>query len=71
MKTLGAISTVVLVGLFIAFLLIIGPALLIWAVNTYAEQAGTTFQVPFNFWTWLAGFVFILLLKGSTTTKSE
>lgn len=69
MKILNAISTVVFVGLVIAFLLIIGPALLIWAVNTYAEQAGSTFQVPFNFWTWLAGFVFILLLKSSAQSK--
>jgi hypothetical protein len=39
------------------FLLVIGPALFIWGANELLEQAGSTHQIPWNFWTWLAAFL--------------
>jgi len=54
--------------LFIALLLIIGPALFIWGVNELLEQAGSTHQIPWNFWTWLAAF---LVMPKVTSYKSK
>lgn len=45
-----------LIALVVLFL-IIGPALFIWGTNELLEQAGSTYQIPWNFWTWLAAFV--------------
>ncbi len=69
MKVLEAVGGVVFAGIFLALLLMLGPALLIWAVNTFAEQAGSSFQIPFNFWTWLSGFVLLFLLKPGVSVK--
>lgn len=46
---------VVLIGLFIGFVLLAGPWIFIWAVNTLVTAGGvTSFHIPFTFWTWLA-----------------
>jgi len=53
--------------LFIAIVLMIGPWLLIWSVNTLAAAGGaTTFVIPFTFWTWLAALVFGGVLRGNS-----
>ena len=51
-------------GLFIAFLLLVGPWCFIWGVNTLiaASMVGAPVgafipQIAFSFWTWLAAVV--------------
>lgn len=60
MKALGATG----VAVVIVLLLLISPMLFLWALNTFFEQAGSTAYVPHGFWTYLASFVFIGLLRG-------
>lgn len=51
----------------IAILLMVGPWLLIWSVNTLAAAGGaTTFVIPFTFWTWLAALLFAGLVRGKS-----
>lgn len=63
-KGLAAVGGVALVIVFVVGLFLLGPAILIWSVNTLANEAGLAFFIPFNFWTWLAGFCLILVLNG-------
>ena len=53
----------------VLFALIIGPALFIWGTNELLEQAGSTHQIPWNFWTWLAAFV--VMPKVTSVNKSK
>ena len=41
----------------LVFALIVGPALFVWGANELMEQAGLSYQIPWNFWTWLAAFI--------------
>lgn len=60
MKLIGAL-------LLMVFLLILGPALFIWGINTMILQSGLTGlaastsaffnPIPLNFWTWLASIL--------------
>ncbi len=71
MKLFEGIAIILASGIFIAILLMIGPALLIWSVNELVEQAGGTLQIPFNFWTWLSGFVLLFLLKPNVSVSKK
>jgi hypothetical protein len=44
----------ILVLAFIVLAIILGPALFIWGVNELLEQMKVAYQIPWNFWTWLA-----------------
>lgn len=65
----SVIGVIILVAI-LAFMLIIGPALLVWGVNEMLEQAKVSTQIEWNFWSWLAGFAIIAVLKGSTTSSN-
>lgn len=61
---MSSIVKLVLLILFVCFLLLIGPWLFIWAINTLiaaamsAAPAGTYVpQIAFGFWTWLAAAI--------------
>lgn len=43
----------------IMFYIVLGPWLLIWSLNTLL---GTSLEL--TFWTWLAGFILIVLFRG-------
>lgn len=59
------IITLVIVGI------IIGPALLVWSTNELLEQAGVVNQIDFNFWSWLAGVVFLACVRGASSSSSS
>lgn len=52
-------KAIVIIALFVA-LVVLGPFLLIWALNTLVP----TLAIPFTFTTWLAAFVIGLTLRG-------
>ena len=64
---MSATKVLLVIGLII-LLLIIGPAVFIWGVNELLEQAGSTYQIPWNFWTWLAAF---FVMPKSASYKSK
>ena len=49
-----------IVGIIFIVFLLIGPFLLIWSLNTLLNTG-----IHFTFWTWLAGFILIAILKGT------
>lgn len=54
--------------LFVAFIglaLILSPLLLLWGINTMSEQAGSSFYIPHNLWTYLAAYAVTAVLRGS------
>ncbi len=42
------------------------PALLVWAINELLEQGGVTYQIAWNFWSWLAGLGLLVVLNGKS-----
>jgi hypothetical protein len=58
-KILAAFGLAGLVGIIFIVVLLIGPFLLIWSLNTLFNL-----NIEFTFWTWLAGFILILLFRG-------
>lgn len=59
-----------LVVVFIVLLFTIGPFLLFWSIGVLSAAAGTPIYIPFTFSTWLAGFVFLVLVRGGKGSKS-
>ncbi len=57
LKEMGLIG---MIGVIFLLFLAIGPFLLIWSFNELFNLG-----IQFNFWTWLAGFLIILILRKS------
>ncbi len=55
----GIVVILALIALFVVAL-VLSPLAIIWALNTLFLLA-----IPYNFWTWLAVVVLLLLLGGS------
>ena len=46
------------VGLFAAFLILVGPWCFLWAINVLVQAGGIVgFVIPFTFKTWLAALI--------------
>lgn len=63
MKAFGVLFLVVLV----IALIIVGPLLTIWALNTLFP----TLAIPFTFWTWLAVVILGGVFKSNVTVKRQ
>ena len=63
-EAIGKVVGVTGIAVLIVLLLLISPMLLLWAINTFFEQAGSTAYIPHGFWTYLASFVVIAILRG-------
>ena len=48
----------------IVCLLLLSPMLLVWAINTLSEQAGSSFYVQHGLWSYIACYVLMALLRG-------
>jgi hypothetical protein len=57
-----------IVFLFI-FIILLGPAIILWSVNTLAEQAQWGWQIPHNIWTYLACWGLLLNFKNRAATR--
>lgn len=58
----------ILMGIVIIALLIVGPWLTLWSINTLVEMGGVQgFHIPLTFKTWLA----VVLLFGGILAKSS
>lgn len=62
--------TVILGVILIVVVICIGPALMLWAINTLAAAGGSAFYIPHGFWTYLAALV-ILAMVGSSSKASK
>lgn len=51
--------------LCIIVIIVLGPVLTVWAVNTIAEQSGSDFYLHHNVWSYMAVVVLGGLLRGS------
>lgn len=60
MKILSGFS---LVGLVVVMLLL-SPALSLWALNTISEQGGMGWYVPHNVWTYLSVYALAAVFRG-------
>ena len=63
MKVFGVLFLVVLV----IALIIVGPLLTIWALNTLFPALA----IPFTFWTWLAVVILGGVFKSNVTVKRQ
>ena len=55
-RTFGALTAGIII---MAVVLLFGPLLLIWGLNTLLGLA-----IQFTFWNWLAGLALIVVLRG-------
>jgi len=62
-------NKVFLLILLLVFLVALGPLVFLWGVNELLEQAGTVYQIPFNFWSWLAAFAVTFSVAGRSGTQ--
>lgn len=60
MKGIGTAIGVTGVAILIVLLVIIGPVIGIWSINTLFHT-----NTDYNFWTWLAALLFFGMLKRS------
>ena len=59
---IGEVFGVVGIGVLVILVLIVGPFIGVWAINTLFHT-----NTAYTFWTWLASLLFFGLVK--TTTK--
>ncbi len=57
---MGQVGLVLLIAVLFVVALVLSPLAIIWALNTLF-----LLEIPYNFWTWLAVVVLLLLLGGS------
>jgi len=57
---------IILLAMLVVFLLLIGPTLMLWAVNSLAHAGGSSFYIEHNIWNYLAAFVILLLVRGDS-----
>lgn len=48
----------------IVLLVLLAPMLMLWSINTLSEQAGSSFYITHGFWSYVACFVLMGLLRG-------
>jgi hypothetical protein len=48
----------------IVLLVLIAPMLMLWSINTLSEQSGSSLYIGHGFWSYVACFVLIGLLRG-------
>ena len=55
----------------IVLLFLIGPILMLWAVNSLAEAGGASFYIEHNIWNYFVAFVLLCLVRGGSSSSSE
>lgn len=62
----GAFGILLIIALFL-----VAPFLFIWSINTLLEQGGSTYHITHGFWSYLASYVMLALVRGGCTTKTK
>ncbi len=62
---MGTLFKVIGIGALILFLILIGPLLTIWALNTLFP----VLAIPYTFWTWAAALILGSLIGPSVKVK--
>ncbi len=65
MNSLRSGSGVMLVVVLSIIIIIAGPWLLFWSIETIAFAAGFSITIPMTFKTWLAAMVFLALVNSN------
>lgn len=65
MKSVGVVGVIVLIVLLIC----IAPMLFLWSINSLAELGGAKFYIEHSLWSYWVSFVFLALVRGSSTSK--
>lgn len=59
-----------IVALVILFFLI-GPILMLWAINSLAEAGGASFYIEHNLWNYFVAFVLLVLVSCGSSSSSN
>jgi hypothetical protein len=59
----------ILIGLFVVLMALIGPAIMLWAINTLAAAGGSGFYIKHGFWTYVACLALMSILGSSASAK--
>jgi hypothetical protein len=54
---------------FIVLILLIAPAVAIWAINSLAEAGGAEFYIDHTLWNYFVMLVTLVLVNGSTSNS--
>jgi hypothetical protein len=54
---------------FIALLWCLSPLIVLWSINTIAEEASSALYIPHTFWTYICTFLIVVTLRGSSSNK--
>lgn len=66
---LGVGTAITAVIALLVFFFVLGPWLLFWSVSVLSTAAGVPVVIPLTFKTWLAAVVFLVLVRGSSSSK--
>ena len=42
---------------FVILMVVFGPFILVWALNTISSESHMGWNIPYNFWTWLCSLI--------------
>ena len=60
---------VLTIFIFVIAIFAIFPFALIWSINELLEQAGSTTQITYNFWSWLSALVISCFFNSNSSNK--
>ena len=62
---LGVIGVFILIALLCCF----SPLIVLWSINTIAEEASIAFYIPHTVWTYICTFLIVIILRAAQTTN--
>ena len=55
----------------IVLVFLIGPILILWAINSLAEAGGSKFYIDHNMWNYFVAFVLLILVRGGSSSSNN
>jgi hypothetical protein len=55
--------------LLIIAILLIGPMLFLWSINSLSELGGSSFYIDHSVWSYVVSLVFLAVMKASADSK--
>ena len=56
---------IALIVLVVVLVIILGPMIFLWSVNSLAELGGANFYIAHSIWSYFVTFVFLVVMKAS------
>ncbi|HHZ70267.1 MAG TPA: hypothetical protein EYN67_16880 [Flavobacteriales bacterium] len=57
------------VFILIALLCCISPLIVLWSINTIAEESGAALYIPHTVWNYICTFLLVVILRGGSSSK--